>query len=485
MDHSERTRQLEFAPVGSLLWKYSVPAILGTVVNATYNITDRVFIGQTIGEIGITAATLSFPVMMIINGFGMMVGIGSTTLISIRLGEKRNRDAEKILGQSLCLFLVMFAAFLVLGLSFLEPMLNWCGATPISLPMSKEYLGVIISGLIFQHISFGVNSFLRAEGRPRIAMTTMFIAAIANIILDWFFLCVLRTGIWGAAFATVLAQAITSVWILWLYFSGRTLLKIRFEDFRLDLKVVRHVFLLGFSPFVMQIMACVLQVLQNHQLKYYGEIYGKAHGIEHGAEISIAILGILFTVFLLFLMPLLGIGQGMQPIVGYNIGAKKYDRVARVLKLSLISAFLFSLVCYLTVIIRPDWLILPFVKPDAPGREAIIALGVRALRIFSFCLPMIAIAITTTNYFQSSGRPLRALFLTLMRQVLLLIPLVLFLPYWFERQSGYYGIDGLWFAAPISDFGSFSLGVVFLFFEYRRLRSKIAQTETDCTADSR
>ncbi|MGL6225852.1 MAG: MATE family efflux transporter [Thermoguttaceae bacterium] len=473
MDHSLRARQLEIEPIGSLLWKFSIPAILGTFVNATYNVADRIFIGQTIGEMGIAAATLAFPIMMVITGFGMMVGVGASTLISIRLGEKRTQDAEEILGRALLLFLILAAIFISLGLIFLKPLLFLCGATELSLPLSQQYLSIILLGVIFQFISFGVNSFLRVEGRPRIAMITMFIAAMLNIFFDWLFLCLFRTDIWGAALGTVLAQAISSVWILWFYISGRTHLKIVLANCRWSFSIIRSICIYGLPPFVMQLIGCLLLILQNNQLKYYGTLYGQEHGLEHGAEVAIAVLGILFAGFMLFLMPLLGLGQGMQPIVGYNIGAKKYDRVIHTLTLGLICGLVFGLGCYSVVLYRPEWLILPFLQPDAANRTAVVQLAVRALRYFSFMMPGVTVVIMTTNYFQSSGRPNRALMLTLCRQVFLLIPLLFLLPMFLHQIAGYSGIDGIWLAIAISDCGATLLACILLVQEYRRLRQLI------------
>ena len=474
MDHTEQTRQLENAPIRVLLWLYSIPAILGMVVNATYNIIDRIFIGQTIGEIGITAATLSFPAMMIFNAFGMLIGVGASTIISIKLGEKKNAEAEQIIGQSLFLFVLISALFLVFGLIFLEPMLSLFGATALSMPFAKEYLGITLFGILFQTIAFGVNGFIRAEGQPQVAMLSMLIGAVSNIVFDWLFLVVFGTGIWGAALATILAQALSSVWILWLYFSGRTLLKIRFRQIRFNDRLVVQIVSYGFPPFVMQIMGCVLQILQNRQLKYYGEIYGNLHGLENGAEISIAIMGILFSVFLLFLMPLLGLGQGMQPIVGYNIGAKRFDRVSQTLTLALFSAFLFSSLTFVLVMLRPEWFILPFIKLNSPDHAEILLLGIHAVRIFSVMIPGVGIVVIMTSYFQSCGKPLLSLFLTLFRQVFLLVPLLLFLPCVFERIPASTGLDGIWYSTPISDFGAIVLAIVFLIFEFRSLRGRHA-----------
>lgn len=474
MEHNEQTRQLEHDPIGVLLWRFSLPAILGMLVSATYNIVDRIFIGQTIGEIGITAATLSFPAMMIINGLGMMIGVGSSTLISIKLGEKKAEDAEKIIGQAFLLFFIMSLVMGALGLLFLEPMLYLFGATETALPYAKEYLRIIILGIFFQKIAFGVNTFIRAEGRPRFAMLTMVISALLNTFFDWIFMCVLGTGIWGAAFATVLAQAITACWILWLYLSGRTLLKIRFRFIRLDYRLAKHIFILGLPPFTVQTVNSFLQMLQNHQLKIYGADYGLERGLQQGPDISIAVMGIIFSAVMIFIMPLLGIGQGMQPIVGYNIGAKKYARVRKVLSLGLIYAFGFSLICTVVIMIWPEWLIMPFVQADSPNRFEIIALGARAVRIFTVFLPGVAIVITASNYFQSRGQPFRALILTLIRQVLLLVPLLLFLPIWMRNLRGFSGLDGIWFATPIADLGSISLSIFFLIREYKFLKESEA-----------
>ncbi|MGL6193300.1 MAG: MATE family efflux transporter, partial [Thermoguttaceae bacterium] len=223
-----------------------------------------------------------------------------------------------------------------------------------------------------------------------------------------------------------------------------------------------------------QSVACFFQILQNLQLKYYGEIYGKSHNLAHGADVSIMIMGILFSTFMLFLMPLLGLGQGMQPIVGYNIGAKNFRRVEKTLSLGLICSLTFSLICFISIIVKPELFIFPFVKWDSPERTEIIALGVRAFRLVMIMLPGVGIAITASNYFQSSGSPTKALILTLVRQVVILVPALLILPGVLTNYSasldGLNGLDGVWLSFPLSDCGSITLAVAFLFFEFRRLR---------------
>ncbi len=474
MDSTAETRQLESAPVGRLLLRHSLPAICGSLVGATYNIVDRIFVGWRFGHDGIAAVTLSFPVMLILLAIGMMIGVGSNTLISIRLGEKNKEEAERILGQAIFLFAVLSLSFTVFGLTFLDPLLRLFGANEKVLPPARSFLAVIIAGAFFQPFSFGVNSFLRGEGKPRIAMITMLISAFVNIILDWFFLFVLRTDIWGAALATVIAQAAAVAWITWYYLSGKALLKWRLRFIRFDRRLAWTVLSIGFPPFVMQGAACVLQGVQNHQLGHYGNAFGTAHGIEDGGNLAISVMGILFTVFMLFLLPLLGIGQGLQPIAGYNTGAKQYYRVKRALSLACLSGLLFSLVLLLIVQAIPGLFISPFIDPQSPMKPMLMQLGAHAIRIFASLLPCVAVLVIVSGYFQAIGHTVLALILTLTRQVFLLIPFLFLLPPMFGHFGWLPGLDGIWFAHPLSDLATFFLALHLLIREYRRLKKLAA-----------
>ncbi|MDR3198998.1 MAG: MATE family efflux transporter [Planctomycetaceae bacterium] len=461
MDHAERTRQLEEQPVGWLLWEFSVPAIAATVINASHSIINRIFVGQTIGEVGIAAVTVTLPMMTIMLAVGMTIGIGSNTLISIRLGEKKNEEAERIVGQALFLFGLMAIGFMVFGLLFLEPLLRLFGTTERVMPYAKEYLSVMVCGAFFHEISYGVNGFLRSEGKPRTAMITTLIMAFLNIFFDWLFLYVFRTGIWGAAFATILAQICSTGWVFWHYISGNTLLRWRLKNIRWDFELSRQVFLLGMPPFIMQSIASVLQAIQMRQIFYYGNLYGVAHQIENGGDLAVGAFGIVFVVSMAVFLPILGLNQGVQPIVGYNIGARHFDRVARTLRLALGSVLTFTLICSVALFVFPEMLLRPFA--DVEGGTDLLKLGCRAARIFVLMLPAAGIVVVMAGYFQSNGTPKLAIALTLIRQVVFFVPLILILPY-------YFGLDGIWFATPICDLGSFIFVAVLLRRELKKLR---------------
>lgn len=461
MDHAEQTRQLEERPVGCLLWEFSIPAIAATVINASHSIINRIFVGQTIGEVGIAAVTVTLPIMTIMLAVGMTIGIGSNTLISIRLGEKKNEEAERIVGQALFLFGLMAIGFMVLGLLFLEPLLRLFGTSERVMPYAKEYLSVMVCGAFFHEMSYGVNGFLRSEGKPRTAMMTTLIMAFLNIFFDWLFLFVFHTGIWGAAFATILAQICSTSWVFWHYISGNTLLRWRLKNIRWDSELARQVFLLGMPPLVMQSIACVLQAIQMRQIFFYGDLYGANLHIKDGGDLAVGAFGIVFVVSMAVFLPILGLNQGMQPIVGYNIGARHFDRVAKTLRLSLGSVLTFTLICALGLFIFPEILLRPFANID--GGSDLLRLGCRAARIFVLMLPAAGLVVVTAGYFQSNGSPKLAIALTLIRQVVLFVPLILILPQ-------YFGLDGIWAAIPLCDLGSFVFVAALLHRELKKLK---------------
>jgi Na+-driven multidrug efflux pump len=294
-------------------------------------------------------------------------------------------------------------------------------------------------------------------------MMTTLIMAFLNIFFDWLFLCVFRTGIWGAAFATILAQICSTSWIFWHYISGNTLLRWRLRNIRWDAELARQVFLLGMPPFIMQSVACVLQAIQMRQIFFYGNLYGMTHNIENGGDVAVGAFGIVFVVSMSVFFPILGLNQGVQPIVGYNIGARHFDRVARTLKLALCTVLVFTMVCSIALFVFPETLLHPFADVD-DGSELLV-LGCRAARIFVLMLPAAGMVVVMAGYFQAKGAPKLAIALTLIRQVVLFVPLILILPQ-------YFGLDGIWSAIPICDFGSFLFVAVLLVQEFKRLRKK-------------
>ncbi len=477
---SSATRNPEFLqkrPIGRLLWEFSAPSIIASTVSASYNLVARIFVGQKLGTDGIAALHVSFPFMLISLAFAMMIGTGASTLISIRLGRKENDKAEEILGQAVFMYLILSLLFLIFGLCYLEPMLKIFGASETILPLAKSYLSIIIWGTIFQELSFGVNNFIRIEGKPRIAMTTMIVSAVINMVLDYVFLFIFKTGIWGAAASNIIALATTSVWILWLYFSGRTVLRWRLRYFRFNLRLIGSIALFGTVPLVTQACGALIQGVQNNLLGFYGDQYGAILGFPDGGDVAIGIMGTVFSIWLLVLMPLLGLSQGMQPIVGYNLGAKRPDRVHRALRLSLRTAVTICVVCWLIIMIRPEWLVIPFLRTSDPNLHQTLLLGGRALRITLCVLPLIGVNVIASSYFQAHGRPFLSLMLALLRQMILLLPCLFLLPFLFERLStsigNLYGLDGIWGAYPLSDFLSFFIALLFLIQEYKAKRRAI------------
>ncbi len=330
----KQTRLLERESVGKLLYKFSLPAIVGTLVNATYNLVDRVYIGQAVGETGLAAATLAFPVMLLLMGAGMLIGHGTNTLISMKLGEKKLEQAEGLLGQALAAFCTINLLFIIVLIPLLGPLLTLLGATPEVLPMAESYTRIIIIGNIAQSISFGMNSFIRGEGRPKMAMVTMFIGAILNLILDPIFLFVFKMGVEGAAIATVIAQSVAALHVLDYFVFKRGVLRLQLKNIRLRFSTLGRVMLIGSPMFLMHAVGAILQGAMNMQITRYAA---------EKPVLALSVIGVINSINTLFFMPMIGLSQGMQPIVGYNFGAKFFSRVRQTWILTLKVSTLFCI----------------------------------------------------------------------------------------------------------------------------------------------
>ncbi|MDR2346829.1 MAG: MATE family efflux transporter [Planctomycetaceae bacterium] len=466
-----KTRQLGERSIAALLVEFSIPAIAATLVTASHGIINRIFVGQTLGKEGIVAVTITLPIFTLMLAFGMTIGIGSNTLLSIRLGEKNNDEAERIIGQSIVLFLLISICFMIFGLLACEPLLRLFSVTDDVMPYAKEYLSVMVCGMFFHEMSFGVNGFLRGEGKPRMAMVTILIAALLNIFFDWLFLVQFRTNIWGAAYATILAQFFSTCWVVFHYVSGNTVLKLRKEYFRVDFKLARDVFMLGLPPFIMQAVACILQALQMNQLMFYGNRFGELRGIEDGGNIAVGAFGIVFIVSMCVYLTVIGLNQGVQPIVGYNIGAGKFDRVAKTLKLAIWSVIAFTIICMFVFFVCPHIILAPFVAQTSIANVEMLNMSIHAVRIFVSMLPLAGVVLVMTGYFQSNGQPKIAIILTLIRQVVLFLPLIIVLPLFLERVLNSDGLDGIWYTIPICDIGSFIFTIYLLRRELKRLKT--------------
>lgn len=445
----DRARRLGEHGIAPLLWRFSLPAVVGMLVHALYNVVDRAFIGWAVGAPGIAGISVAFPMMMVLMSFGMLIGIGANSLISIRLGQKRREDAERVMGNAFVLFVLVSITLSVLGLVFVEPILFMFGADAEILPYSRAYLEIILLGTVFQSIGLGMNNFIRGEGNPNRAMSTMVAGAVLNVILDPVFIFGFDMGIRGAAIATVISLAVSSALVMWYFLGGTSLLKLRPGFFRLERRIVADIAAVGSAPFAMQIASSVIVTLFNHQLRI------------HGGTQALAVMGIMFSILMLVLMPVVGISQGAQPIIGYNYGAGSFLRVIRTVRLASLVATGVTLGGFVIAMLFSPLIMAAFSGGDA----GLVAMGGYAMRVFFLMLPVIGAQIVGANYYQAVGKPRQAIFLNLTRQVLLLIPALLLLP-------AFFGLTGVWLAGPVSDLGAFLVTGTFVYREMRRLKQR-------------
>ena len=441
-------------PVGKLLLKYSVPAIIGMMVNALYNVVDRIFIGNipNVGPMAITGLGVTMPIMTIILAFGMLVGIGATTNISIKLGQAKREEAEGIIGNSITLAIVIGLLLTIVGLVFSDQILTMFGASEGSLSYAKDYINIILVGCVFNILAMLFNNIIRGDGNPKLSAIIMAVGCGTNIILDAVLIFGLNMGIKGAAIATITSQAITAIWGLLYYLKGKSNLEFKTSTLKLNKNAVSSIFAIGAAPFAMQIATSLVQIISNNSLKVYG------------GDLSIGAMATVSSIMMIFLMPVFGLVQGMQPIVGFNYGAKNYDRSKKVLKLSVISATIIFVVGFLLIQIIPNVLVGMFNK-DAQ----LMDITIKGLRKYSLGLPLIGLSIVGTNYIQSIGKAKVAMVLSLLRQVILLIPMIIILP-------KFLGIDGVWFAQPVSDIIAAIITSIILF---KDIRSYKVNTETE------
>lgn len=442
----DKSKQLGEMKVLKLLMKFSIPAIVGMLVNALYNVVDRIYIGNGVGSLGIAGITIAFPVMLVMMAFSMLIGIGANSLVSIRLGQNRKEDAQGIFGNSISLLILTSLTLSIIGLVALEPLLKLLGASELILPYARDYLQIILLGGVFQSIGMGMNNFIRSEGNPKIAMYTMLIGALINTILDPIFIFGFNWGMKGAAFATIISQAVSAIWVFRYFLRGNSLLKIRKKDLLLKLPVIRGILALGVAPFVMQIAASIQNSIMNKSL------------VTYGGDIAISGMGVVISIMTLMVMPIFGITQGVQPIIGYNYGAKKYDRVKEAYKLAVIFATSVVILGWIVTRLFPEQLVSMFNSEDTE----LIAFGTMAIKRFMIFLPFIGFQIVSSSYFQAVGKPKHSALLGLSRQVLILIPALIILPKFF-------GLVGVISAGPLADIFSTVVTGIFIFIEMKKL----------------
>ena len=447
-DRPDTTSRIGTDAILPLLVRFSIPSIVGMVVQALYNIVDRMFIGYGVGPQGIAGVTLSFPLMMVMVSFSILVGVGANTLFSIRMGEGRREEAERILGNAFgLLFFVPLAASLV-ALAWLTPLLRAMGTSPELLPYALPYARIVLAGSALSTAGHGLAHFVRSDGRPVVAMAAMILGAVANVLLDALFILVFRWGMVGAALATVISQGLAFAWCLAYFLSHRANTRLLRRNLRLDFRrLVWPMLGIGFAPFAMNLAHSVLNVVLNRGLR------------EYGGDDAIAVMGILGAYMSLIFMPVFGITQAAQPLIGYNFGARRFLRVRHLFWATAAATSLLMVLGGATSQLFPAQIMRLFVPADSH----LIPLGTRALRIFTLAFPIIGFPITAGHLFQSIGRPLLGALVAMSRQILLFVPFILIFP-------RFWGLPGIFAAAPASDAITFAIAALLVSRQLRELR---------------
>ena len=443
--------------IRKLLMQYAVPAVVAMTASSLYNMVDSIFIGHGVGPLAISGLALTFPLMNLAAAFGSLVGVGAATLISMRLGQRDYATAQRVLGNVVMLNLLLGVGFGLVALLFLDPILYFFGASDATIGYAREYMTVILLGNVITHMYLGLNSVLRASGHPRKAMYATINTVIINTVLDPIFIYGFGWGIRGAAIATVLAQIISLVWQFRLLSDRSELIHFRRGIYRLRRRIVRDVLAIGMSPFLMNLTACFIVILINKGLKTYG------------GDLMIGAYGIVNRLAFVFVMIVMGVNQGMQPIAGYNFGARQYDRVLRVLKLTIVCAVGITTAGFLVGEFAPRLAVSLFTSD-----EELIRLSVEGMRIVFVFFPIIGFQMVATNFFQSIGMAGKAIFMSLSRQLLFLMPGLLFLPRFFEVSTPWDGSWGVWCAMPLSDFLATVVAFFMLTHQLRKFRAELS-----------
>lgn len=423
-----------------LLVEFSIPAIIGMLVNAIYNVVDRIFIGNApgLGAIGIAGITISYPVTLVLMAISLMVGVGGATRFSIALGQKKHKEAAIYQGNAIILTVIFGLIFMVFGNLFVNSLLVMLGSSDRVLPYARDYLSIVLYGAVFQCVTMCGNNFSRAQGNPKNAMISQLIGAGFNIVFDYILIIKFNMGMQGAALATIGGQFLSMIWQLCYLCSNRSLIKLDLQHIKIRISFALDIIRTGIPAFLMQMANSVLNFILNSSLGTYG------------GDVAISAVGIITSFQTICQMPLTGLMQGQQPLISYNYGAQKIDRVKETLKYSIIGGTIIALLGFLAVELFPKTIILMF-----NNEPEVVELGTSAIRIWFICLPLLGAQIMSANYFQCIGKIKVASVLNLLRQVIVLIPMILIL-------SSLIGLDGIFIAVPIADLTAFLI-TIFLF----------------------
>ena len=452
----QHTNDLGRDPIGSLLARLAGPAILAQLINALYNLVDRVYIGQGVGDLALTALGVTFPILMIISAFSAFVGMGGAPRVAIKMGEGKRDDPQQILSNCFVVLISLSVALTAVFLIFGRPLLMLFGASGNTVEDALSYLNIYVSGTIFVQISLGLNAFISTQGFARTSMMTVLIGAIANILLDPLFIFVFHMGVQGAALATILSQALSAGWVLRFLFSKKSQIKIRPKYFRVRREIILPVMALGISPFIMQSTESLVNICLNSSLQRYG------------GDLAVGAMTILTSVMQLFMLPIQGLSQSAQPIMGFNFGAKQMDRVRLAFRYMLICSLSYSTLIFLLAQIAPQ----VFVGMFSSSPE-LFDKGVWALRIYMGGTFLMGAQLACQQTFVALGQAKTSLCLALLRKIILLIPLIYILPFFFADK-----VFAVFLAEPIADItAALSTSTVFLLRFGKILKRKLEEGE--------
>ena len=453
MDNKSATLELGTKPVGKLLVQYAFPAIIAMIAASLYNIIDRIFIGQIVGPMAISGLAITFPFINLGAAFGAAVGIGASTSISVKLGQRDYKTAENILGNTITLNLIIGSSFGIICLIFLDPILRFFGASDATIPYARSFMEVILAGNVISHMYFGMNAVLRAASKPRQAMAATIFTVLMNIVLDFIFIRLWGWGIRGAAFATILSQALALCWQMKQFTNKDEILHLKRGIYRLKRHLVENIISIGISPFLMNVCACIVVIFMNNQL------------VRYGGDMAVGAFGIAYSIAMIFVMFIIGLDQGMQPIAGYNYGSQQNDRLMRVLKLTIFAATGIMVTAWLIAHLAPQYCARMFTTD-----QELIQQAIKAIKINMMMYPIVGFQMVVTNFFQCIGKVKISIFLSLSRQLLFLIPLLIILPKFFD-------LDGVWASLPSSDFLASLVAAIILVTYMRRMKKQLVNNQ--------
>ena len=448
-DNLKATLALGTKPVGKLLLQYAMPAIIAMVASSLYNIIDRAFIGQVVGPLAISGLAITFPFMNLSAAFGAAVGVGSSTAISVKLGQKDYRTAEELLGNTVTLNLIVGFSFAVICLTFLDPILYFFGASEATIPYARSFMHVILCGNMITHMYLGMNAVLRAASKPRQAMNATIFTVVMNILLDVLFILVFGWGIKGAALATVFSQSLALVYQMRLFTNKKEILHLKRGIYGLKGRLVKNIVAIGVSPFLMNVCACFVIIFINNQL------------VRYGGDLMVGAYGIASAISTVFIMIIIGLNQGMQPIAGYNYGAQKIDRLMSVLRIAMITATIIVATGWTIAMTIPNLLARIFTDDPTLSTSAMTAIRLNMMVFF-----VVGFQMVVTNFFQCIGKVKISIFLSLSRQLLFLLPLLYVFPLIF-------GVKGVWYAIPTSDFTAATVAAIIMSVYMRKFKRQI------------